>query len=191
MPMNRPWSVRPAHIAIVSAFTLFMPLASSMFAPGVPSLLAEFRSSSTTLSSFVVSVYILGLTMGPLVIAPLCEHFGRLPFYHLTNLLFVAFTAACALSTNLGMLIGIKVLAGCAGAALFVLGAGSIADLFRVQVRGKVMAVYTFGALLGPVSGPVAGDFEADAVGWRWVFWTLAIAVRDTRLRTGLLTMYP
>jgi hypothetical protein len=37
-----------------------------MFAPGVPELMAEFKSTNTMLASFVVSVYILGFAIGPM-----------------------------------------------------------------------------------------------------------------------------
>ena len=31
---------------------------------------------------------------------------------------------------------------------------------------------------MGPVIGPVAGGYVSDGLGWRWVFWIIAIAVR-------------
>ncbi|KAI9861624.1 MAG: hypothetical protein M1813_005234 [Trichoglossum hirsutum] len=175
-PLNWPATRKWAHVAVVSALTLLAPLASSMFAPGVPALMVELHRESSTLSSFVVSVYVLGIATGPLVIAPLSEHYGRLPFYHITNALFILFTVVCALAPSLTVLIVFRFLAGCAGAAPLVLGAGTVADLFAAEVRGKVMSIYTLGVLLGPVIGPIAGGFVADRVGWRWVFWTLAIA---------------
>jgi hypothetical protein len=55
----------------------FSPLSSSMFAPGIMQVLRDFDSGSALLSSFVVSVYILGFAFGPLVIAPLSEYSGR------------------------------------------------------------------------------------------------------------------
>ncbi|CAI4219316.1 unnamed protein product [Parascedosporium putredinis] len=39
------------------------------------------------------------------------------------------------------------------------------------------MAIFSIGPLLGPIIGPVAGGFLADAEGWRWIFWVLAIAI--------------
>ena len=39
-----------------------------MFAPAVPQLMAEFHSSNTELAAFVVSIYVLGFAIGPLVI---------------------------------------------------------------------------------------------------------------------------
>ena len=55
----------------------YRPLASSMFAPGVPEVMTEFKSSNELLASFVVSVYVLGYAFGPLLIAPLSELYGR------------------------------------------------------------------------------------------------------------------
>lgn len=75
-PLN--WSnwKKTINIALISAMTFLTPLASSMFAPGVPEVMAEFASDSSLLSTFVVSVYILGWALGPLVIAPLSEVSG-------------------------------------------------------------------------------------------------------------------
>lgn len=105
------------NIAIVSAICFVTPLASSMFASGVPQLMKEFKSDNIELASFVVSVYILGFAVGPLFFAPLSEIYGRMPVYHMCNIGFLAFTIGCALATNLNMLIGFRFMAGICGSA--------------------------------------------------------------------------
>ena len=79
-----------------------------MFAPGVPDLMREFKSTNAELGSFTVSVYVLGFAVGPLFFAPMSELYGRLPIYHFCNIGFLGFTIACALATNLNMLIGFR-----------------------------------------------------------------------------------
>lgn len=148
-----------------------------MFAPGVPDVMAEFKTTDSTLGSFVVSVYVLGYAFGPLLIAPLSELYGRLVLYHSCNVLFVILTVACAVSSSFDMLIGFRFLAGCAGSAPLTIGGGTIADMVIQQKRGKAMSIWTMGPLIGPVIGPVAGGFLSQAKGWRWVFWIIAIAV--------------
>lgn len=148
-----------------------------MFAPGVPALMKEFHSDNKELASFVVSVYVLGLAAGPLVIAPLSELYGRLPLYHSCNILFIIFTVACAVSSNLNMLIGFRFLEGVAGSAPLTIGGGTIADLVIQEKRGAAMSGFALGPLLGPVIGPVAGGYLAQAEGWRWVFWVIALCV--------------
>lgn len=45
------------------------------------------------------------------------------------------------------------------------------------EERGLALSVSAFGSLWGPVLGPVAGGFLTQAVGWRWIFWVITIAV--------------
>ncbi|KAI4130742.1 MAG: hypothetical protein LQ338_001578 [Usnochroma carphineum] len=174
-PTNWAASRKYGIIAIVSSITFLTPLASSMFAPGVPEVMAQFKSNNVQLASFVVSVYILGYALGPIAIAPMSELYGRLPVYHVCNTLFVVFTVACAVSSNLNMLIAWRFFEGMFGSAPLTIGGGTIADIFVQQQRGGMMAIFAMGPLLGPVVGPVAGGYLTQAKGWRWVFWVIAI----------------
>jgi hypothetical protein len=61
-PSNpRNWALwrKGVVVAIVSAITFFSPLASSMFAPGIPSVLNAFHTTNESLGTFCVSVYVL------------------------------------------------------------------------------------------------------------------------------------
>lgn len=83
-PLNpRNWALRKKsiNIALVSLQCLITPIASAMFAPGVPKLMGEFRSTNKELGSFVVSIFVLGFGIGPLFLAPLSEIYGRMPIY--------------------------------------------------------------------------------------------------------------
>lgn len=147
-----------------------------MFAPGVPEVMDTFDTHSNILAAFVVSVYILGFAVGPLVVAPLSEMYGRLPLYLISNTMFVTFTIACAVSSSMGMLIGFRFLQGCFGAAPITIGGGTIADLMPVERRGGAIAIWAMGPLIGPVIGPIVGGFLTEAKGWRWIFWAIAMA---------------
>ena len=61
-PLNpRNWAQwrKGVVIGIISAITFFSPLASSMFAPGIPSVMKDFNTTNASLGTFCVSVYIL------------------------------------------------------------------------------------------------------------------------------------
>lgn len=148
-----------------------------MFTPGVPKVMEEFHSDNLELGSFVVSVYVLGYAFGPLIIAPMSELYGRLVIYHTCNVLFVILTVACAVSSNFNMLIGFRFLEGTFGSCPLTIGGGTIADMIVQEKRGAVMAIWALGPLMGPVIGPVAGGYVTQSIGWRWVFWIIAIVV--------------
>lgn len=120
-----------------------------MFAPGIAQVMDEFHSTNSALSSFVISIFILGYAFGPLFIAPLSELFGRLYVYHVSNILFTVFLIACGKSTSLGMLITFRFLAGIPGSTPVTLGGATAADIFAPQQRGKAMAVWSLGPIIG------------------------------------------
>ncbi|CAJ0538534.1 Ff.00g065950.m01.CDS01 [Fusarium sp. VM40] len=186
-PMNwssgRKWGI----IGILSFLTFLTPLASSMMAPGVPEIMAEFNESSTEASTFVVSIFVLGFAFGPLLMAPLSEIYGRTPVYHVCNSLFVLFMVGCALSENVGMLMAFRFLSGFVGVAVVTCGSGSIADMVPAEQRGGAMAVWSIGPMLGPVVGPVCAGFLVEAKGWRWVFWVTTIVAGAAVLASFLV----
>ncbi|KAF2198167.1 MFS general substrate transporter [Delitschia confertaspora ATCC 74209] len=174
-PMNWTLKKKWGTVALVSVITFLTPLASSMFAPGVPDVMHTFHSTNDMLTGFMVSVYVLGFAFGPLIVAPLSEMYGRLPLYHTCNVLFTVFTIAAAVSTNMTMFIFFRFFMGCFGGAPNVLGGGTIADLISREQRGTAMAVWMMGPTLGPCVGPIIGGFLTGAKGWRWNFWFVAI----------------
>lgn len=148
-----------------------------MLAPGVPLVLEEFKTDNDQLATFVVSAFVLGFAVGPPIVGPLSELYGRTRVYHGCNALFTVLTVACGASKNIGMLVAFRFLAGTAGVAVITCGSGTIVDLMPPERRGVAMALWSLGPMLGPVVGPVAAGFLVAAKGWRWVFWIIAIAV--------------
>lgn len=181
-PANpRNWSTKAkvGNTSLIIVLCFLTPLGSSMFAPAVPDVLREFRTHSETLAEFVVSIYILGYAVGPLLIGPASETYGRWIVYAVCNVMFLIFTIACAVAGSFAQLIAFRFFMGAFGVCPITLGGASISDLFPQEKRGASMALFSMGPLLGPVIGPVAGSYLSAAKGWRWNFWVIAIAVRS------------
>ncbi|KAI4598581.1 hypothetical protein KJ359_002994 [Pestalotiopsis sp. 9143b] len=174
-PYNWPNWRKFLNCGLISIMTLVSALGSSIFAPAVPDVMAEFGSTSLTTASFVVSVYVLGYASGPLLLAPLSEIYGRVIIYHICDLCFVLLSVGSALAPTMSSLIAIRFFAGVAGCAPVTNGGGSIADMVLPEHRGIAMAMYSVAPLAGPIIGPIVGGFVAESLGWRWTFWILSI----------------
>lgn len=148
-PRNWPTKVKQFNTILIIFLTLLTPLASSMFAPAVPSVLHTFHSSSVTIAELVVSIYLLGYAVGPLLISPLSEIYGRYPVYLVCNILFVVFTVACAVAGSMEQLIVFRFFAGAFGVCPITLGGASISDLIVQEKRGAAIALFGMGPLLG------------------------------------------
>jgi multidrug resistance protein len=176
MPLNfadgRKWLL----LMLIASITFISPLASSMFAPAVSFMNMEFDNSSTMLSALAVSIFVLGYCVGPLVLSPLSEMYGRRPVLFTANTIFCVWQIGCALAPNLGSLIAFRFLAGIGGSGCLTIGGGVIADLFPPERRGLATSIYSVGPLFGPVLGPICGGFISERAGWRWIFWVLFIS---------------
>lgn len=147
-----------------------------MFAPAIGQVMTTYHSSNSLLASFVVSVWVLGCKMlatpnnkhtltknlplpdffGPLFLGPLSELYGRVPVYWVCNVLFTVFNVASALSPSLPALVVFRFLAGTFGGCPITIGAGSFGDLIRPRSRGKVIAIWSLGPILGKCTFNVA-----------------------------------
>ncbi len=164
-----------------------------MFAPAIQQVMQDFKSASGVLASLTVSVYVLGWALGPLILAPLSEVQGRLVVYSWSNVLYVVFTVGCAAAPNVPALVLFRFLAGAVGSTPLTIGGGTISDLVPVERRGLALSLYMFGPILGPSVGPLVGGYLTDTLGWRWIFWSLAIVVSimTTNTHNHELPRYP
>ncbi|CZR62449.1 related to multidrug resistant protein [Phialocephala subalpina] len=187
MPLNFPESRKWFLISLLASITFISPLASSMFAPAVSFMDTTFHNSSLLLSSLSVSIFVLGYVIGPLILAPLSEIYGRRYVLTGANVFFCVWQIGCALSPNLSALIVFRFLSGIGGSGCLTIGGGVIADLFHPDRRGLASSVYSLGPLFGPVVGPICGGFIGQRIGWRWVFWILLIAGSSVTIGIELL----
>lgn len=158
----------------IDILTTISNLATVMCMPAEPEILRDLHEDNRLYSAILVSVWEIGEAVGPLFTAPLSEIFGRLPVYHSTNIIFIVFSLACAVSTNISELIVFRLLAGI-GDASIALNASIAGDLFVDSERGLPVALMSFPALIGPVFGPIIGGYLSEAAGWRWTFWLCVI----------------
>lgn len=148
-----------------------------MLAPGIPAVMQDYHTDSTSFATFAVSIFVLGFACGSLILPPLSEMHGRVVVYHATDGLFLLFTAACGLAPGESTLLAFRFLSGFAGVASITIGSGTIADLMPREQRGRAVSIWSVGTILGPMVGPIIGGYVADVLGWRWMFWIMAIVV--------------
>ena len=150
---------------------------STLLAVSSLDLAVDFSLDSPYGPGLPLGLYILGLGLGPLYLAPLSEAYGRRVIYLSAFSLFTIFNVGCALSPNITVLTVLRFLSGMAASAGPTLGGSSIGDMFSKEDRGRAQAIYNFGPTGGPALGGIIGGFIAYGTGdWRWSMWIMVIA---------------
>lgn len=156
-PKNWTTKRKWAATFVVSSFTFISPVASSMVAPALTTIAADFGIKTEIESQLVLSIFILAYAVGPLFLAPLSEMFGRVIVIQMSNIFFFAFNLGCGFAQNSGQMIAFRFLAGLGGSAPLSIGGGVLGDCWLAHERGKAIAIYSLMPLLGPAIGMYRG----------------------------------
>lgn len=121
------------------------------------------------------TMFTVALGLGPLLLAPLSETFGRRPLYLTAFSLFTLTQIPVALAPNLSTMLVFRAFGGFFGSVGIANGGGTISDMFVPSERASVFGWYLLGPLLGPTLGPLMGGAVVQNLGWRWLFWIMTI----------------
>ncbi|XP_014560036.1 hypothetical protein COCVIDRAFT_90080 [Bipolaris victoriae FI3] len=163
-----------ANVAVIALMSILSPLVSSMFTPGIAQIAKDLNCSTTAVIGTTTG-FVVMLGIGPLILAPLSETFGRRKIYLTCFCIFTLLQIPTALAPNIAFLITVRSITGFFGSVGIANGGGTISDMFLPNERAGVFGWYLLGPLLGPTLGPLFGGLIVQRLGWRWVFWIMTI----------------
>ena len=120
---------------------------------------------------WVVTSYILALTVSIPFFTNMADRFGVKRIYLLSLILFTVASALCGLAWNLPSLIAGRVLQGLGGGALLPLAIAQIFTIFPHEERGRASATVGVPVLIAPALGPTLGGYLVENVSWRLIFY--------------------
>jgi MFS family permease len=129
----------------------FSPMISSICAPGSSQTLEEFGTTSRTIGTLMISIYVLGYAVGPLFLAPLSELYGRPIVINWSTAFFNIFLIGCSFAPNMPSLIIMRVLAGIGGSAVMTIVSACIGDVFKVHERAAASAIVIGTPSISPI----------------------------------------
>lgn len=177
------------YIASLAAFT--SPVASNIYLPAMLSIARDLNVSSTRIS-LTVTVYMVRHSVfsssqaatkqrkifegiAPTVVSGLSDRAGRRPAYLLSFTLFIASSIGLALQSNYATLLVLRCVQSSGASGTAVLSSVIVSDVATKQERGSFIGLSALGNSMGPALGPIVGGLLTHFLGWRSVFWFLAI----------------
>jgi len=161
-------------VLTLGALSMFGPLATDMYLPGLPSLTRSLHASASA-AQLTLTASVLGIALGQLLIGPVSDAHGRrvpllvgLAGFGLTSVL-------CALSPSVWVLIVARLLQGLAGAAGIVIARAVVRDLFGGATAARTFATLVMMSSIAPIFAPLIGGGVLAVSSWRGVFVVLAV----------------
>lgn len=154
----------------VAWMCLVVTFGSSLYTTAIFQLMAKFEASQVLCLSGL-TFYLLGLSLGPVLGAPMSEVLGRRPVYWITMPLSMLFVMGCGLSNKLREILVLRFFAGFFASPVMAIAGGTINDIWGPEMIGLAMSSFCIAPFAGPVLGPIIGGFAMEKKGWRWTMW--------------------
>lgn len=146
---------------------LLVALDITIVTTALPTIAEEFNSASGY--TWVGSAYLIANSAATPIWGKVSDIFGRKPCLLITNAIFFLGSLIAALSVNMNMLIGARVVQGMGGGGLIVLVNIAISDLFAMRDRGAYFGIIGGVWALASSLGPIVGGLFTQKVNWRFV----------------------
>lgn len=159
---------------VLGSLTAFGPLAIDMYLPSFPAISRDLGTGEAAVEA-TVAVYFLGLALGQGLYGPVADRWGRRPPLYAGLLLFILVSAGCALAPSIRVLILLRFLQALSGSALMVIPRAVVRDHFDERESARVLSLLMLVMGVAPVLAPLLGGQIVAHLGWRAIFWTLAL----------------
>ena len=161
MSKARKWLI----VIILSAGSTCVTCTSSMYTSTYAQITDEFHISKVV-ATLGLSLFVMGLGISPMFLAPLSEFYGRRPIYILSFIFFFIWLIPCALAKNIGTEFVARFIDGMAGSAFLSVAGGTVGDLFSKNELQAPMMIFTASPFIGPPVGPMVAGFINQYTTW-------------------------
>lgn len=163
-------------------FTLFLsalggitPLSIDMSLPAL-SAMGHSLHVTAAAAGLTLSFFLMGFALGPVLLGPLSDRYGRRPVLLGGCILFALAGFGCAVASSLPVLLFWRLMAGVGAGAGATLSLAIVRDLFDgAKARVKLSYMMTVGTV-APMIAPTLGGIVLAWTGWRMIYALLALA---------------
>ena len=154
----------------VMAATVMQVLDTTIVNVALPHMQGQLSATPDQISWVLTSYMVSSGIFMPLT-GYFTHRFGQKKFLFASITGFVVASVLCGLSTNLSEIVSFRLLQGISGAALVPLSQSIMVATFPPHERGKAMAIWGIGVMVGPILGPTLGGWLTEFMSWRWTFF--------------------
>ncbi|KAJ6094614.1 hypothetical protein N7467_002127 [Penicillium canescens] len=161
-------------IIIASSLRMISFFAGGLYYPAMNPLSEALHVSKVKINLTVTS-YMLAQGLTPLLTGNLSDQYGRRPVLLICLLASIGVNVGLACQTNFVALTALRCLQSFGSSGVASVTGGTVVDVITRSERGKYMAYTSIGTTIGASLGPTLGGVLTHFLGWRSIFWFLAI----------------
>ncbi|PSK42461.1 hypothetical protein B9Z65_4375 [Elsinoe australis] len=175
-PLNWKLWRRDAALLSLGLYCLVGGGMTPILAAGFNEVAADYGVTNARVA-LTTGLYMMGMGVGSAFLSPTAILYGKRPVYLAAAVCFILSAVWCALSPNFTSLAVARIVQGIAVSSVECLPSASVAEIYFLHEKAYRLGIYTLLLLGGKNLVPLVSAAIIQSLGWRWVFWVVAIVV--------------
>lgn len=149
--------------------TLISALDANIMQTASPTIVKQLGGME--LFAWIFVVYMLASTVTVPLYGKLSDMYGRKNLLMIAVGIFTLGSILCGMANSMVSLVIYRGIQGLGAGGMIPLSMIIVGDLFTIEKRGKIQAVFSSIWAISSIVGPVMGSFFVEALTWRWIFF--------------------
>lgn len=150
--------------------TVMQTLDSTIANVALPHMQGSMTATQDQIA-WVLTSYIIAAAIATPATGFLSNRFGRKRLLLISVVGFTVTSMLCGAALTLDQIVLFRIAQGAFGASFVPLSQTIMLDMYTIEQRGKMMALWGVGVMVGPIVGPALGGWLTESYSWRWVFY--------------------
>ena len=149
--------------------TLISALDANVMQTASPTIVKQLGGME--LFAWIFVVYMLASTVTVPLYGKLSDMYGRKRLLIISVALFTIGSILCGIAHSMIELVIYRGIQGLGAGGMIPLSLIIVGDLYTIEKRGRIQAVFSSIWAISSIIGPVMGSFFVEALTWRWIFF--------------------
>ncbi len=149
--------------------TLISALDANIMQTASPTIVKQLGGME--LFAWIFVVYMLASTVTVPLYGKLSDMYGRKKLLMIAVGLFTLGSVLCGMANSMVALVIFRGVQGLGAGGMLPLSMIIVGDLYTIESRGRIQAVFSSIWAISSIVGPVLGSFFVEALTWRWIFF--------------------
>jgi len=173
-PVKARPTLTPLLLVVLALLSSFTPLSIDMYLPALPVIAVDLGGTVGDIQ-LTLSAFMIAFGFGQIFYGPAGDRFGRRPVILGGIAIYVVASIGCAFAAEAGHLVLLRFLQGLSACGGVVLARTMVRDLAEKDQAARAMSLMMACTSIAPMLAPLIGGQVLWFLGWRAIFWVLAI----------------
>ncbi|MEY8021790.1 multidrug effflux MFS transporter [Muriicola sp. SD30] len=157
-------------VGLMAALMSIAALALDALLPALDLIGKDVGTTSLAENQLLITLFFLGLGVGPLLFGPISDSVGRKPVVYVGFALFIGASLLCVYAPQFETMIAGRILQGIALSAPRTISVAMIRDRYSGDQMARILSFVVVVFILVPIVAPTLGKWILDAMGWEAIF---------------------